>query len=420
MAAPFREGIGQSEVAERMLRRIAVKVELPPSQHKLACERKKAIEAHLERPDSPLRDLIGLFYQQGSMAIGATIRAKHREDGYDIDIVVEMNLGFSLQPNDMLNLLFAAVRGEKGARYYDITERQTRCVTVQYADGMHLDLTPSELIMPQNPRKSFIFHAKEEEPRHQDQRIPMNAWGFAEEFNTRNPVDTIFADSYAELAKSHDRGRILAETDSEDVPAHSSEVGAKSVTVVALQLLKRFRTLRYRQRTGDRMPPSVMLSCFALEIAKPGCSLCEALYRLSNHARRRLKSADDIGELIDVRNPRDVDDCFTDRWPAYRQAQILFIEDLGYLIAQLTILFTANLSLAERGEILQDLFGETVGREVVDEVTAELAQGAPGVGTKRLITGASVGAALTAPRIAAARPASVPGHTFYGGGWPLW
>jgi len=54
----------------------------------LLAERKATIEKHLEREGSPLQGLIRLFYQQGSVAIGATICAKFRVAWLDIDIIV--------------------------------------------------------------------------------------------------------------------------------------------------------------------------------------------------------------------------------------------------------------------------------------------------------------------------------------------
>ena len=45
-------------------------------------------------------------------------------------------------------LMAEAVRGEKGSRYYDMTTRQSRCVTITYSDDMHIDLSPSVLLTP--------------------------------------------------------------------------------------------------------------------------------------------------------------------------------------------------------------------------------------------------------------------------------
>ena len=38
----------------------------------------------------------------------------------------------------------------------DVYKRQT----VYYADGMHLDLSPSVLLDERDPRRSYIFHSK--------------------------------------------------------------------------------------------------------------------------------------------------------------------------------------------------------------------------------------------------------------------
>ena len=109
-----------------MLAAVAIKIELPPSMHALLAERKAAIEKHLERDGSPLKGKVRLFYQQGSVAIGATIRAKFRFEGFDIDIIVELTTP-GMTPWQALELLYEAMRGERGSRYYDMTERQTRC-----------------------------------------------------------------------------------------------------------------------------------------------------------------------------------------------------------------------------------------------------------------------------------------------------
>jgi hypothetical protein len=86
-------------VGEILLAETAIRIELPPSSHQLAADRYEAVRNHIERPDSPLRDRVSWFYPQGSMAIRATIRARRREDGFDIDIVSELILSPGLTPS---------------------------------------------------------------------------------------------------------------------------------------------------------------------------------------------------------------------------------------------------------------------------------------------------------------------------------
>ena len=281
---------------------------------------------------------------------------------------------------------------------------------------MHLDLAPTLLVQPLNPRKSVLPHAKPDRPRHEDRMVPTNSYGFAKEFNARNPVDLSFADSYAELAARNEG--VVAKAPSEDVPDHSSKAGGKSTMVVALQFVKRFTYLRYRSRKSWRMPPSVMTSCFALEAARPGRSLSAALGETVNHMLDRLEAAQDRNELIDVRNPADAEDRFTDRWPATWDDQDLFLDDLRYLKARLALFLHPGTPLELRGEILEDLFGETPGREAVLDFARE--EGRRGPPTRVSVAGPAIVGSLSAltPRVVAAKPTPTPAHTFYGAPWP--
>src|SRR5690348_6935292 len=117
-------------IGEILLAETAVRIELPPSLHRLAVERYEAVRKYIERPGSPLAGRVRIFYPQGSMAIRATIRSRKRADGYDIDIVAELILSLSMPPSEVLDLLFAAINGEKGSLYHGQVGRNSRCVTV--------------------------------------------------------------------------------------------------------------------------------------------------------------------------------------------------------------------------------------------------------------------------------------------------
>jgi hypothetical protein len=119
---------------------------------------------------------------------------------------------------------------------------------------MHLDITPSELLDEHDPRRSHIFHAKPEEPATLHRRIVMNCWGFCDWFNMQTPANLHFEQAYAKRAMRFEKLRILADADVKPVPAHSAIEGAKSSSVVALQLLKGNRNLKYASRKGQRFP----------------------------------------------------------------------------------------------------------------------------------------------------------------------
>lgn len=403
-------------IAEILLAETAIRVELPPSWHQLAVERYEAIRSFIERPNSPLHETVTLFYPQGSMAIGATIRTRKRETGYDIDIVAELRLPPDTPPNEALHLLYTAIKGEPGSRYYDMVERQSRCVTVHYQDGMHLDVTPSILIDESDPRRSLIFHANPEKPQTDHHHLVANSYGFGEWFNANTPNDLDFAEAYRRRALARHNKITLDEAEAEPVPDHPKDQGGKSATVVGLQLLKRNRNVRYKSRHGQRMPPSVALSSIAGRVAQPGCTISEALERVSGAFLQELQAADQEGVLLDIRNPRCDEDQFTDRWPENFAAQRQYIEDLRQFRAQLRQLMEEG-SLEDKSELLKQMFGEEPAATVVDqyarELTSSVSTGNRGVGrTGRILpASAACGAASSAS-------AGSPGrHTFFGDDW---
>jgi hypothetical protein len=198
-------------VGEILLADTAIRIELPPSLHQIAVEPSEAVRKHIERVGSPLRDRVRLFYPQGSMAIRATIKSRKRKDGFDIDLIAELLFAPTLQPAEALDMLYESINGQPGSRYYGMVERQTRCITVFYEDGMHLDITPAVLIDESDPRKSLIFHAKVEEPVVLHRRIVMNSFAFVEQFNSNAPIDLPFAMAYAKRARDLDARLFRAE-----------------------------------------------------------------------------------------------------------------------------------------------------------------------------------------------------------------
>lgn len=404
-------------VGEILLAETAIRIELPPSLHQLAVDRYEAVRKHIERPNSPLHDRVTWFYPQGSMAIRATIKAKRREDGFDIDIVAEIVLQPGLTPAQVLDLLFQVINGPSGSMYHGMVERQTRCVTVFYADGMHLDITPSELLDEHDPRRSHICHAKPEEPPAEHWWPIMNSWAFCDWFNARTPVNILFEQAYAKRVQTLDKMRILADADVKPVPTHSTLEGGKSTAVVALQLLKRNRNIRYASRKG-RMPPSVMMAKFAGETLVPGASIAGALAAIAEAILTALEAAERDNALIDVRNPKCDDERFTDRWPENRAAQRTYIDDLKLLRRQLAALMSDQLTLDQKRDLLVAMFGEGPAQSAIDDYAAMIGRAVESGQRTVAPTGKVLPiAGVAAPSIISSASAQPRGHTFYGTRW---
>lgn len=295
---------------DAILADIAIAIQLPPGLHSKARDRYEAVRRFAERPGSPLQGRILRFYPQGSMAIDATISIRGTDDEFDLDIVAALAVALDASPEEVLDLLYRSIVGYPTSQK---VERQTRCVTVRYADRMHLDITPAVRLPHGAERESVIFHAHPDDPPRLHFHVPMNAFGFAEWYLERTPEEERFAIAFDERLRKAYGAEVRADAEVDEVPDQVALV-TKSVTTVALQLLKRFRNITYAASTG-RIPPSVMMSCFAGHAAQPGLSLSDMVIRQARLIARELRRASTRREKVMVVNPVFQRDCFTDRWP---------------------------------------------------------------------------------------------------------
>jgi hypothetical protein len=393
---------------DRLLAEIAFSVQLPPSLHRKATSRYKAVREFLEGTEN-FEDQIEHFYPQGSMAIDATITNRGTDDEYDIDIVAQLGGRFlSMTPNEILDDLFNALDGYRGLKVV----RQTRCVTIYYADGMHLDITPALRDQGTTERQSVITHAKGPDAREDDDFVPMNAYGFVSWFQGRTPLELKVVAEFDRRWRSFEASHYRADADIEEVP-DQTEFLVKNTATLALQLLKRYRNIRYA--TYDRrIPPSVMLSYYAAAAARPDMTLSQMLMQLCRRIAREIRTASERSLLLHVANPAYADDVFTDRWPENQKQQMQFarhLDDLAEGLAE-----AHEMSAAELGEWLRDVFGDRVVSKAADRIASEAAAAVRDArhsysSSGKIILPATAG--IAAPAVVRAAPAAVP-HTFHG------
>ena len=400
-----------TEPVDVLLADVALRLQLSPSNYRLAVERYDAISQWLDRESSPLRGRVQLLYPQGSMAIGATTRAIVGED-FDIDVIAQLDLPANMPPHEVLNLLEVAIRGERGSRYFEMTTRHSRCVQVRYGNQMHLDVTPMLRSWGRPDREGLIMHAPERVPTVQDAALVANPYGFAEWFEAMTPAEIEFAKAFALREREYEA--VLAKADAEPVP-DQEPVYDKSLAVIALQLIKRWRSLRYAARSG-RCPASVLLARWVAGAAGHTGSLLDELRHQARAMRAAILGSHALGQLIDVRNPVCEADDFTDRWPKNLTEQQVFLNDLDDLIRKLERL-AGECSLDEMRTILSDLFGEEPARDAIVAFNRRsggaIARGQshhdPN-GGRFALAGSGVVAATVSPSVRA-----TPAHTNFGG-----
>lgn len=400
------------EPLDRILAEIAFSIQLPPSLHRKAVERYEAVRKHLETTSCLFYDEIEHFYPQGSMAIDATISTRGTDDEYDLDIVAQLGDNFrKLSPFEILKALERGLEGYRGLKVV----RQTRCVTLYYSDNMHLDITPSLRDRGTPVRQSRILHAKGPAPSTEDSFVPMNAYGFADWFTRRTPMEQRVFDAFQKRWQDSDGLAFRADADVDEVPEQASFV-VKNTATLALQLLKRYRNIRYASRPG-RMPPSVVLSYFTGLAAKPGMRLSDMLIRICNWITGEIESATIGRTLLHVENPRYQEDVFTDRWPESAEQQTRFARDLKELVAGLERIRRGEVAPENIPDWLRDQFGGRVVTKAVDrmaDLTGQSVQAGRQGYTRsgRILVPASATAASAGSARAAKMAGS--GHTFFG------
>lgn len=352
-----------ANIVDILLADIAIRVQLSRTDYNKAVSRYRTINQWIEREGSPLKDHITLFYPQGSMAIGATIASKLKTDEFDIDVVAELDPSLNVSPRVGLDLLYETIRGEPWSQYYHMAKRRTRCVTVNYSDNMHLDVTPA-LRMPNTPqRQSWIFHHKQGVSQEQGgQFITANPYGFAEWFKLNTPQERDFAALFEMRAQEYERYAILAKADSDPVPPQEQPL-EKSKAVIVLQLMKRWRNVQYDTRTGRR-PPSIMIAKLVADAANRTDSLYSELLFQAESMLYVFRQSHNQGRLVRIVNPVCAADVLTDRWPESMQDQALFISDLEILVQAVKQLVAAS-DLAVMQVIMARLFGEGPAKAAV-------------------------------------------------------
>lgn len=411
MNAPFQlQGRNPfDDPLDRILTEIALSAQLPPSLHRQAGGRYAAVRKHLEG-DQAFEDQIEHFYPQGSMAIDATISNRGTDDEYDLDIISQLGGRFrSMTPLAILLEL------ERALADYPVQKvlRQTRCVTLFYADRMHLDVTPSLRSYGMLEREGFITHAKGPRSSTDDRFVDMNAYGFACWYRDRTPLELRMAKAVHEHWLRLDKSVIRADAEVDEVPDQCDFI-VKNTATLALQLLKRFRNIRYATYDG-RIPPSVMLSYFAGVAAQPDMTLSDMLIRQAKWIIGEIERASLYGRKLHVANPVCPDDVFTDRWPESIAQQDEFAVYLKDLVSGLESVKRGDLFADRLMEWLRGDFGDGVVTKAADRMANSIGTGVQAAeqrytrkGSLLLPTAGTV-AAVASPAIAKAQP-----HSFYG------
>ncbi len=252
--------------------------------------------------------------------------------------------------------------------------RQTRCVTLFYADKMHLDVTPSLRVYGTLDRE-LHGHAKARTARLMIALVDMNAYGFAQWYASRTPLELRMAKEFHRRWLDHAGLAARADADVDDDVPDQCDFVVKEYRDARPPALKRYRNIRYTSYSG-RIPPSVMLS---ITLGSP---------RSRTVAQR------------DARTPRELDHpprdraslalraapaCrqsglrgrhLPDRWPESVAQQDEFAKHLHELVRSLRrAMRKGEMFPNTMMDVLRGNFGDRVVTRAADQIAAEIGGG---------------------------------------------
>lgn len=340
---------------------IARSAQVPKTKHEEAMEHFMGLCEHVDRKGSPLEGKVIECYPSGSFSIGAATYSHVRSMQHDVDVVLEVDYPTTTDPQWMLDVLYDSIKGERGSRYYAYKiERNSRCVTVVYPDGVTVDLMPLARIPGGPERSGVLFHHKADDGEKFTKEV--NPKAFTDHFNVNIGSSDVFASRYR-TRRLMAEGHLQERAETQPMPDHVP-IEEKSPRLVAIQLMKRFRDVQFRSRKG-RWPPSVVIAAMALEAGPMSDSLCDEVIAVANFIQKRIREEDQGYRLLEVRNPAHHADLFTDRWPENQFAQRLWRDDLSTLVKKLTALRAGDFDAQQLMKTLRELFGETLAERAV-------------------------------------------------------
>ena len=353
---------------ERLLVKIAEKIDIPESRFLQAKERYEAVGKWLQRSESIIAKFNPEVYTQGSFRLGTVIKPISGEE-YDIDLVCELNLTKKILTQKKLKdfIGYEIHKYAKANNMANLPEEGKRCWTLNYANGaqFHMDILPSipdgkefELLLESKSIKNqWAIHAIAiTDNTNTNYQIISDDWprsnpkGYSEWFKER--MRSQYDNQRIILAEAY-RNRV------EDVP----EYKIKTTLQRAIQILKRHRDIMFTD-DQDNKPISIIITTLAAHAYKNEDSLLATLQNIVNEIPKHIEKREDGYWVSNPVNPLEN---FADKWNDYPKRQENFFKWLSKVHSDLSSALGQN-NVSDIGEQLKELFGAAILNEVMQDI----------------------------------------------------
>lgn len=384
---------------------LAKRIGLSESQSRTCAEHFNGITTLLD--NSELKVFNPVLRIQGSNRLGTAVRCYNNEEGFDVDIVCELQNILDNYTPKMVKEAVGKILLESGV-YGDLIPNKSggkRCWTIEFKDGTHADVLPS-VVNEEYVRAvaATSFHSFDEfgiritdktrilEYLYETDRskwLLSNPIGFAEWF---------FSMAYAHEAKHKNGLTTMVRASVEPFPKWKEEA---LILQKIVRILKRHRDVMF---DGDEKKPISMIITVLAAKAYANAPIGK-LFDTTVYVASHLVDAMDIdfrtGKRV-VLNPVNGEENFADRWisePDREQNFYRWVRQLQEDIQNLR-----NMSKIDINEAIKKLFGESAGKDTITEITKRET-------AERLSKGTKI---TTAGVIGTVGTIAAQSHNFYG------
>lgn len=310
-----------------LLQRICEKLQINPTQQKLAKDRYETIGEFLAS-DEALSPAKPAIYPQGSLRIGTTVKPLSGQE-FDVDLVCELFLNHErLDPVAVLNVIESRLKANK--MYLPLIERLNRCIRINYANEFHLDILPACPDFGKNNGAVKVPDRK------------------AQEWKDSNPKG--YAGWFEQRSMTYKK---LLEKVVEPLP-HNEPIEAKPPLKRVVQLMKRFRDISF-QNDIDVAPISIILTTLAASFYKGETSVNNSLTDILLMIKLAIETSPT--RLI-ILNPTNHDEDFSEKWDANRELYKSFVQWISKFNQRWEQV--NNSRMPHIVNILKEMFGENV------------------------------------------------------------
>jgi hypothetical protein len=323
-------------------------LQLSPTQQQKAEDRYQAIANVIGGESSPFSCWQSTLYSQGSMRLRTTV--KPIDTPHDLDIVCGFDVSHEdVDPMLLLEDMFTLF-SDHGI-YGGMVAKKNRCVRVEYKDEFWLDILPA---CRDDRNGSTCIQVPDRDLRHWKASNPIAYADWFKKASRRVLVK--FSDSRREL--------VVTEASIEPLPALQSTED-KTMLQLIVQLLKRWRDVNYAN--SEYPPISIVLTTLAAELYTGEQSISTALLEVLDGIVARLDMAHSQGTRLQVRNPVQSQEDFSERWDACPGAYLAFNDGIRkFAMAWREVCETHG----NPGHLAKGIFGRVIDEALVRDARA--------------------------------------------------